>query len=55
MVIVLREFNDKKMKEEHGQNGKITYNFDQKGIHFSETFGMQLCFDMYCAVKSLIT
>ena len=55
MVIVLCEFNDKKKKEEHGQNGLLLITLTKKGIYFSEIFGMQLCFDTYCAVKSLIT
>ena len=38
----------------HGQNGKIIfcYNFAQNW-YFSESFGTQLIFDMYCAVNSL--
>ena len=40
-------------EEKHGQNGKIffCYNFAQN-IYFSERFGTQLIFDMYCAVNS---
>ena len=48
------EEEEEEEEEKHGQNGKITfcYNFAQN-CYFSERFGTQLIFDMYCAVNPL--
>ena len=59
IVIELRVFNKKekkKMKKKKNMDkmGKLffCYNFAYNG-YFSERFGTQLIFDMYCAVNSL--
>ena len=51
MVIELRVFNKKKKKKNMDKMGKFN-NFAQNW-YFSERFGTQLIFDMYCAVNSL--
>ena len=55
MAIELRVFNkkEKKKKKNMDKMGKLffCYNFAQNW-YFSERFGTQLIFDMYCAVYS---